>query len=566
MAKRFLTRFNPADLAVIQTDFLVVGSGIAGLFTALKASDYGVVTVLTKQGTMDSNTDLAQGGIAVALDERDSPQLHREDTLTAGAGLCDESVVEILVNEGPARVGELIRMGADFDKVEGNIAFTREAAHSHARIIHASDATGNEIQRALVRQCQCTSKISVHENSIVLDILTNRKGRCIGVLTMDRPSGSLRIYLARIIVFATGGAGRLYQNTTNPAIATGDGVAAAYRAGCQLMDLEFMQFHPTALSLPEAPRFLISEAVRGEGGLLINSRGERFMPRYHVQGELAPRDVVARAIWQELQEGSVYLDATHLGADWVRRRFPSITRTCMKYGLDIGTQVIPIAPAAHYTMGGIRTDSCGRTTLPGLYACGEAACNGVHGANRLASNSLLDGLVFGDRIVRCCIEEWMNTPFWTKEQIAPFEAYEVEGGNQAVGWAPQCGFQQMPQIDQLPIIGDDRNGRAKPGSGAAETIGNIQKLMWDQVGLVREAEGLVMAINWLDTEENKNPSQFKGGAQVEAANLLLLGRLVATAAWLRRESRGAHFRKDFPRLQEPIGKNHVIMQQRINIK
>ena len=245
MTRRFLTGFDPAETPVIQTDFLVVGSGIAGLFTALKASDYGVVTVLTKQGTMDSNTDMAQGGIAVALDERDSPQLHREDTLTAGAGLCDESVVEILVNEGPARVGELIRMGADFDKVEGNIVFTREAAHSHARIIHASDATGNEIQRTLVRQCQETSKISVFENSVVLDNLTNREGRCIGVLTMERPSGSLLIYLARIVVFATGGRW-LYQNTTNPMIATETGLQPP-TGRVVSYGLEFVQFHPTAI-------------------------------------------------------------------------------------------------------------------------------------------------------------------------------------------------------------------------------------------------------------------------------------------------------------------------------
>jgi L-aspartate oxidase len=562
VTRRFLTGFDPAETPVIQTDFLVVGSGIAGLFTALKASDYGVVTVLTKQGTMDSNTDMAQGGIAVALDERDSPQLHREDTLTAGAGLCDESVVEILVNEGPARVGELIRMGADFDKVEGNIVFTREAAHSHARIIHASDATGNEIQRTLVRQCQETSKISVFENSVVLDILTNREGRCIGVLTMERPSGSLLIYLARIVVFATGGAGRLYQNTTNPMIATGDGAAAAYRAGCQLMDLEFVQFHPTALSLPGAPRFLISEAVRGEGACLVNAQGERFMPRYHPQGDLAPRDVVARAIWQELQEGPVYLDATHLGADRVRRRFPSITRTCLQYGLDIGEQAIPIAPAAHYTMGGIKTDSFGRTNLPGFYACGEVACNGVHGANRLASNSLLDGLVFGDRIVRYCREDWLSTPFWTKEQIASFTDFEDVGINHVETWTPQTGFQEFYPIEPLPLL-MPLEGEDAPGP--AETIQHIQKIMWDQVGLVREAEGLIAAINWLEARENKKPDRFERVEQVEAANLLLLGRLVATAAWLRQESRGAHFRKDFPRT-ETVGKRHIVMQQPVRLK
>lgn len=560
MTRRFLTWFDPNQLDVVQTDFLVVGSGIAGLFTALKASDYGIVTVLTKQGRMDSNTDLAQGGIAVALDERDSPRLHREDTLAAGAGLCDESVVEILVNEGPARVGELIRMGADFDKVEGNIVFTREAAHSHPRIIHASDATGNEIQRTLVRQCERTSKITVYENSLVMDILTNRAGQCIGVLTLDRQSGHLIIYLARVTVLATGGAGQLYQNTTNPLIATGDGVAAAYRVGCRLMDLEFVQFHPTALSLPGAPRFLISEAVRGEGGLLFNHRQERFMPRYHPLAELAPRDVVARAIWQELQEGPVYLDATRLGADRVRRRFPSISRNCLKYGIDIGTQPIPIAPAAHYTMGGIKTDGCGRTTVPGLYACGEAACNGVHGANRLASNSLLDGLVFGDRIVRSCLDFWNSTPFWNKQDIAPLEKFPPlarHGADQVLAWTPDFGNQPLPEAALIDFIATDR----KNGFDPAETICNIQKLMWEKVGLVRNAESLVQAINWLSTEALRVPTIITEPVQVEAANLLMLGRLVATAAWFRRESRGAHFRLDYPNPRDRLWRVHIVFQR-----
>ena len=560
MARRFLTGFDPDKLDLVQTDFLVVGSGIAGLFTSLKASDYGAVTVLTKQGTRDSNTDLAQGGIAVALDEQDSPGLHQEDTLLAGAGLCDASVVEILVNEGPARVGELIRMGADFDKVEGSIIFTREAAHSHARIIHASDATGNEIQRTLVQQCQQTANITVFENIVVLDILTNHQGRCIGVLGIDRLTGRLALYLARITVLATGGAGRLYQHTTNPSIATGDGVAAAYRAGCRLMDLEFVQFHPTALCLAHAPRFLISEAVRGEGGVLINERGERFMPRYHDRAELAPRDVVARAIWQERQEGNVYLDATHLGAERVRRRFPSITRNCLAYGIDIATQPIPVAPAAHYTMGGIKTDRWGRTTLPGLYACGEAACNGVHGANRLASNSLLDGMVFGDRIVRSCMEVWKDTPFWERKHIAVGENTEEKEAEQVQGWSPEDGYQSLPERGILPFTTEAIEELVE----VKATICGLQKVMWDQVGLVRNESGLARAVNWLVTAEKQLPLEIKEVVQAETANLVLLGRLVATAAWLRRESRGAHYRTDYPASREQEWRQHIVIQKQIH--
>lgn len=558
MARRFLTHFDIDNLEVIQTDFLVVGSGIAGLFTALKASDYGMVTVLTKLGTMDTNTERAQGGIAVALDEQDSPRLHREDTLAAGAGLCDEEVVEILVNEGPARVGELIRMGADFNQVEGNIVFAHEGAHSRPRIIHAHDSTGNEIQKTLVQQCQQTLKISVYENTMVIDILVNREGYCIGVLALDQQRNQIVAYLARITVLATGGIGRLYAHTTNPVIATGDGVAAAYRAGCQVMDLGFIQFHPTALYLNGAPRFLISEAVRGEGGLLLNHRGERFMPRYHPQAELAPRDVVARAIWQELQEGAVYLKVTHLGAEWVRSRFPTITSTCLQYGLDITKQPIPVAPAAHYNMGGIKTDSWGRTSIPGLYACGETACNGVHGANRLASNSLLDGMVFGDRIVRGCLEEWKNTYFWTREDIAPINLWaDMEEKDEVWAWSAQSGYQELTESEPLLVEDIDINKEFE----AEIVIRDLQEIMWNQVGLIRDAKGLAMAVNSLTAMERKIPENLNEAIQIEAANLLLLGKLVATAAWYRKESRGAHFRQDYPQPQASLSNVHFVFQR-----
>src|SRR5215210_4779074 len=348
-----------------ETDFIVVGSGIAGLRAAVELAGAGArVTVLTKDRREESNTEYAQGGVAVALSEEDEVSLHEEDTLAAGAGLCDERAVEALVGEGPRYIQELIEWGAEFDREGGRLLFTREAAHSRPRILHAQgDATGHEIARdPLVR--------------------------------------APRVLFARGVVLATGGAGALYLHTTNPAVATGDGMAMAYRAGAELSDMEFVQFHPTALNLEEAPRFLLSEALRGEGGVLRNSSGRRFMPRYHDAAELAPRDVVTRSIVAEMGRTAtrtVFLDMTAFDAAHLRRRFPKIYRTCMQYGLDLAREPIPVGPAAHYVMGGVRTDLEGRTTLPGLYAAGEAAFTGVHGANRLASNSLLEGLVFGAR-------------------------------------------------------------------------------------------------------------------------------------------------------------------------
>ncbi|WP_025700112.1 L-aspartate oxidase, partial [Paenibacillus durus] len=401
MIPQYLVDFDLRELPTVETDCIVIGSGIAGLFTAIKASEDRRVVMITKKSLMESNTRYAQGGIAAVIAEDDSPLYHRQDTLMAGAGLCSSAAVDALVNEGPYGVRELIRLGTLFDKENGVLALTQEGAHSHRRILHANgDATGYEIVRALVQQVLEHHNIEVWDDHYVIDLVTE-DGECVGAL-VQKPNGERLFLKGAATVLCSGGAGQLYRYTTNPEIATGDGVAIAYRAGAHIRDMEFIQFHPTALSYPGAPRFLISEAVRGEGAVLRNIRGERFMERYHELLELAPRDIVARAIVSEMEETKstfVYLDITHESAEMVKRRFPTIYETCIGYGLDITSDWIPVAPAAHYMMGGIKTDLNGESSVPRLFACGEVSSTGVHGANRLASNSLSEAVVFGQRIV-----------------------------------------------------------------------------------------------------------------------------------------------------------------------
>ncbi|MDA8234827.1 MAG: L-aspartate oxidase, partial [Clostridia bacterium] len=461
MLPRYITNFDTQELPWRVCDYLVIGSGIAGLYSALKASAHGRVILLTKKKVADSNTEYAQGGIAAAIDEDDSPDLHLEDTMEAGAGLCNMEAVEVLVNEGPQRVKELIELGANFDRIGNELALTREGAHSRRRILHArGDATGEEIRRALAAQIRQEALVEVKENCFVVDLLTIHN-RCLGALVMDS-EGRLEVYYSKVVILATGGAGQLYKNTTNPEVATGDGMAFAYRAGVELMDMEFVQFHPTALALDGAPSFLISEAVRGEGAVLRNGRGERFMTNYHPLAELAPRDIVTRAIIKEMEStGSsrTYLDLTHLDEGLVSRRFPNISATCARYGLDLAKEWISVAPSAHYMMGGVRTSLYGETNITGFYACGEAACLGVHGANRLASNSLLDGLVFGDRIIRRSLD-------YVKEQQEP----------QPV----DLHYDKLLSPLQLDT---------------GEIKGRIQDLMWDKVGIIRSGEGIQQALS-----------------------------------------------------------------------
>src|SRR5512147_649907 len=384
----------------IQTDFLIIGGGVAGLRAAVELARNGEVLVVTKDAPSESSSEYAQGGVAVALSDEDEISIHFEDTIKAGDGLCLRKSVGTLVEEGPTRIRELILWGAEFDKEGTKLAFTQEAAHSKRRILHAQgDSTGHEIMRVLIDKVRSSGSVSKLDFAFTRDLLM-RDGRCVGAVVCQQALKKVLVISARAVLLATGGAGQLYERTTNPAVATGDGMAMAYRAGAALVDMEFIQFHPTALFREGAPQFLLSEAMRGEGGMLKNIHGERFMDRYHPARELAPRDVVTRAIHSEMQatrSQHVYLDVTHLYDKYLMWRFPRIFRTCKKLGFDISRQQIPVSPAAHYLMGGIKSDIWGATSLPGLFAAGEAACTGVHGANRLASNSLLEGLVFGER-------------------------------------------------------------------------------------------------------------------------------------------------------------------------
>ncbi|KAB2953085.1 L-aspartate oxidase [Heliorestis acidaminivorans] len=519
MTSRYLVEFDHSKLTAYETDFLIVGSGIAGLYTALKAVAYGRVTILTKRKVSDSNTQLAQGGIAAAIGRRDSPTLHLQDTLTAGAGLNDISAVKVMVSEGPGRVEELIQMGTQFDTVEGALALTREGAHSRRRILHASgDATGEEIRRSLLDQCRKHKDINILEDTQVSDILLNRQGQCFGVVAWHAEKG-LHSFYSAVTVLATGGNGQLYKYSTNPEVTTGDGIAAAFRAGAELMDLEFIQFHPTALTKEGIPPFLISEAVRGEGAQLLNSEGIRFMPKYHQLAELAPRDVVALAIWKEMMNTgapSVFLDLSTIKSNDFASRFPVIYKTCRSFGINVPEEKIPVAPAAHYLMGGVRTDINGRTNIARLFACGEAACNGVHGANRLASNSLLEGLVFGSHIVEAARP-------WLKEK--PDYCLETLSTGSAI-------------YDTLPT------GEA-PWE-ADEVAQRIQKVMWESVGLWRSSDTLEKAAQELEIVDLQQASRGNVSRAFEAANMLLLGKLTVRAAELRKESRGGHYRVDEP--------------------
>ena len=385
----------------LETDFIVIGSGIAGLRASIELASSGArVSVLTKDRASESNTEYAQGGVAVVLSEDDNAELHEGDTLVAGAGLCDPAAVEVLVNEGTRYIKQLIDWGTEFDREGGKLVFTQEAAHSRRRILHAhGDSTGAELVRALIARAGREKLINLTPFAKTESLIV-RDGRCIGVRFLDPILRAPREIVARGVIMCTGGAGQLYLHTTNPEVATGDGMAMAYFAGAEMADMEFVQFHPTALDLPGAPRFLLSEAMRGEGGILLNKYGERFMPNYDERAELAPRDIVSRSIVAEMRRTgtrNVFLDMTALSTDFLRVRFPKIHETCQLFGLDIAKDRLPISPASHYCMGGIRTDLWGRSTLPGLYAAGEVTCTGVHGANRLASNSLLEGLVFGAR-------------------------------------------------------------------------------------------------------------------------------------------------------------------------
>ena len=485
---------------------VVVGSGVAGLTAALEAVDTGHdVTLLTKSDLAQSNTRYAQGGVAVVMTSDDTVAEHVQDTLIAGAGLSDEDTVAVLCSEGPEAIRELIERGVQFDRHGDELAHGLEAAHSHARILHAGgDATGAGIAYALIDRLR-ESKVVVHERTTVVDLVLEG-GRCVGIRLLD--GSELR---GDAIVLATGGAGQLFPYTTNPEVATADGLAMALRAGAIAADLEFYQFHPTSLAAPG--NFLVSEAVRGEGAVLIDEDGRRFMTDVHPDAELAPRDVVARGIAAQMarQKGKpVRLDATDLGGEFLAKRFPNIDAACRAQGFDWGEQPIPVTPAAHYYMGGIRTDEWGRTSVPGLYAVGEAACNGLHGANRLASNSLLEGAVYGTRVV-----EALGMPDTPDDFGADWtEPLDVDLGD---------------------TVADD--------DAESLTRDDLQQLMWDAAGLSRNGDDLAAAAIRLASWRAPTVTDAKSA---EDANLLVVSRAVVACALVRRESRGGHYRTDFP--------------------
>jgi L-aspartate oxidase len=506
-------------------DFIVVGAGITGVRAAIELSRHGSVLCLAKRELTESNTQYAQGGIAVALGPDDSPELHLRDTVAAGAGLVNEDAARVLVTDGPARVLELLQWDVRFDRdARGQLAFTREGAHSCNRVLHANgDSTGREIGRALHHHAGNLASIHFGEFGFTRDLLL-QDGRVVGVEILQE-DGRTQAVTARAVLLATGGAGVVFANTTNPDVATADGAAMAWRSGAELSDMEFLQFHPTALYLPGAPRFLLSEALRGEGAYLRNNAGERFMPRYHELAELAPRDVVARAIHRELQtstaaEPTVYLDVTHLDGEKFKARFPLIYQTCLRYGLDITRQRIPVRPAAHYAMGGVRTGLDGRASLPGLYAAGEAACTGVHGANRLASNSLLEGLVFGVRAAHAMAAE-----------SAPGRL----GPAKTAASCDLCGE------------GDDEQLRLE-----------TRQLMENNVGIVRDAGGLSAAVARLQQIRLALPPA-SNRRRAETRNIVESGLAIARAALARTESRGGHYRSDYPAKDDAHFRKHSVI-------
>ncbi len=511
-------------------EFLVIGSGVAGLRAAIELSRHGRVLMLTKGHPLESSSIYAQGGVAVALSEEDDVSIHLNDTLKAGHGLCRRDAVRVLVEEGPGRIRELIAWGARFDKIGSKFAFAREAAHSRSRILRArGDATGNEMVRALTAQARRQKQIQRLGHHFTVDLVV-ADGRCRGALVLDEASGARFVVPAQAVILSTGGAGQVYARTTNPPNATGDGMAMAYRAGAILEDMEFVQFHPTALYLPNSPPFLLSEAIRGEGGQLRNIKGELFMHRYHPDGALAPRDIVARAIWAEMaatRSRHVYLDVTHLSASFIKQRFPTIYSTCLRYDIDMTEEWISVSPSAHYMMGGVRTDTHGATNLPGLFAAGEVACSGVHGANRLASNSLLEGLVFGRR--------------------AALAATAYAGKT-----AGTSGF--------LPPARDVDGSPLASLEDADKLRSSLRRVMWGKVGLARTGDSLASALGQLTRWERLVSRPFASRRDLEVKNMVQVARCIAEAALRRTNSVGAHSRADYPETKGTDWKRHSRME------
>jgi L-aspartate oxidase len=518
-------------------DYLILGAGIAGLRAAIELADGARVLVLTKGELYESSTEHAQGGIAAALAEDDEVSLHFQDTLQAGDGLCREEAVQILVEQGPREIKRLIDWGMQFDREGTRLAFTREGAHSRSRVLHAhGDSTGAQILRALMVKVKTLPTIEIRPHTFVTDLLLEG-ARAAGVHYLDTQTSRLRTIEAGAVVLATGGMGQVYKETTNPDVACGDGVAIACRSGALLSDLEFIQFHPTALYAKGAPRFLLSEALRGEGAVLRNVDLDRFMTHYHEAGELAPRDIVSRAIVMEMRKTGTefaYLDLTGLKAEHVKTRFPRIYSTCLQYGLDITTDLLPVRPAAHYAMGGVATDLDGNTSLEGLYAAGEVAATGVHGANRLASNSLLEGLVFGARA----------------GASARHRSCRQNPGAMPANPKPRESGQSQHAAKRAPT----------PGSDTPQIVKHLREILWEKVGIIRDQQGLSEAVHQLAELSVQEPIPLDRQCH-EARNMLAVARLIAASAMARRESRGAHYRTDVPFKDDSTPPRHSFIKK-----
>ncbi|MEW6110334.1 MAG: L-aspartate oxidase [Nitrospirota bacterium] len=488
-----------------KVDFLVIGSGVAGLRAAIELAPHGEVLVVTKEKPSESSTEYAQGGIAAVMSDEDRVGIHFEDTLKAGDGLCREDAVKTLVEEGPDRIMELISWGAEFDREGLKLALTIEAAHSRRRILHAhGDATGKELERVLLNKVRSFPSVRKYPFAYTVDLII-KDSKCHGAYVLKE--GNIVALLAGATVLATGGAGQLFSRTTNPLVATGDGMAIGFRAGAELEDMEFVQFHPTSLFYPAAPHFLLSESMRGEGAVLLNINRRRFMEDYHPMAELAPRDVVSRAIISEMvatKSNHVYLDVRHMNKNFIKGRFPKIYSTCLQYGIDITEDLIPVSPAAHYMMGGVRTDLDGKTNIEGLYAAGEVACTGVHGSNRLASNSLLEGLVYGARAGRAALKTAVASR--TPDEY-PLKASKI----------PECD----------------------------EIRGALRKMMWERVGIIRCSESLGEAKEKLLSWKRITEKTYLTRNELELKNMITVASIIVEAALKRKGSVGAHYRSDY---------------------
>ena len=522
----------------MKTDFLIIGSGIAGLRAAIELSNHGKALIATKDRSFKSSSSYAQGGIAVVIGEDDSAEYHIDDTLRTGAGLCKKTAVKILVENGPPLVQQLIEWGVSFDKGDGEFLIGLEGAHSRRRILHFKDSTGEEIVRVLREKALESHRITKLPKHFVIDLMI-RDDRCVGAVLLDEVSGKVYPVIAKATILTTGGAGQLYLHTTNPSGATGDGMAAAYRAGAVLSDMEFIQFHPTTFALPGAPSFLITEAMRGEGAILRNGHNRRFMTDYHPLGELAPRDELSRAIVREIKKGGgeyVLLDATHIRPTILKERFPATYTACLRYGIDITKDMIPVSPAAHFMIGGVGTDTWGRSSIEGLFAAGEVACTGVHGANRLASNSLLEGLVFG---VRAGIAAASYT-----EGVKIHDRIRM-------------------QHSDIRVKTWSRTHSAPKSFRTMDVRENLKRIMWNNTGIIRSGIPLNEALEKVDVLTGRISGHGLTRKELELVNMLVAARLIVLSAIRRRESVGTHFREDFPEWSGK--KRHIKLQRRDNI-